>query len=554
VSAYYRKLADANPDKTFQIQMEVNPSDNSVSLPFVGTSSEQFTVFWDDTGNVNDTYTHTGSTVNATHTYSSSANVTIRVQGSMGKYDFGSLSTTEEERIKTIDRWGNVSYIADQSRAFLSNVSQDTNTMAINALDYPKLPANSNCALMFFGMRNDSPNAETNGKSAFEQRSFASKGLSGLSWATDATSNIINLESTFESAFERSTSGTSGDFTTATLNGWDTSNVTNMKRTFASSYYLGSLSNWNTGNVTTMEECFAGNGEPGAIVSHQGTFENYSGRPVNPDIGEWDTSSVTNMKGIFDGAECGLANCSQWNTINVTTLEDSFRGAQNLGSNPQNWNTSNVTNMANTFGVRYAGIGSVLPYNSVLDLGSFDTSKVTSMEGFMNSYGHDLQRSPNIDGLNVGNVTTMHKAFGGNLLISGIDPSLDVISNANIVMDPSGWNTSSLSVASNTFIRNKGFNSNIGGWNLSSITTMANMLDDSAISTENYSKTLIGWANFVSNAGGSPASITLGAANVTYNNTTYTGSPYSDAVAARAYLVSSGGSNPGWTITDGGQA
>ena len=79
---------------------------------------------------------------------------------------------------------------------------------------------------------------------------------------------------------------------------------------------------------------------------------------------------------------------------------------------------------------------------------------------------------------------------------------------------------------------------------------MANMFDDSSMSTENYSKTLIGWANFVSNAGYSLSSITLGAANITYNNTTYTGSPYSDAVAARAYLTGTAG----WTISDGGQA
>ena len=70
------------------------------------------------------------------------------------------------------------------------------------------------------------------------------------------------------------------------------------------------------------------------------------------------------------------------------------------------------------------------------------------------------------------------------------------------------------------------------------------------MSGETYSKVLISYANQVSNNGGAPASIQFGASNVTYNNTTYTGSPYSDAVAARAYLTGTAL----WTITDGGVA
>jgi hypothetical protein len=75
---------------------------------------------------------------------------------------------------------------------------------------------------------------------------------------------------------------------------------------------------------------------------------------------------------------------------------------------------------------------------------------------------------------------------------------------------------------------------------------MQNMFNDSGMSTANYSKTLIGWANFVDTNSG-PYSVILGAANITYSNTTYTGSPYDDGANARAYLVSQG-----WTITDGG--
>jgi hypothetical protein len=62
--------------------------------------------------------------------------------------------------------------------------------------------------------------------------------------------------------------------------------------------------------------------------------------------------------------------------------------------------------------------------------------------------------------------------------------------------------------------------------------------------TENYSRTLIGWANYASANSDTPASVTLGAGTRTYNDTAYTtGLTYNDAAAARAYLV---GTPPTW--------
>jgi hypothetical protein len=96
------------------------------------------------------------------------------------------------------------------------------------------------------------------------------------------------------------------------------------------------------------------------------------------------------------------------------------------------------------------------------------------------------------------------------------------------------------------------FNRDIGAWSLRTAgVNMLNMLNGSGMSTENYSRTLIGWANYVSANSDAPANVTLGATGRTYNNTAYvSGQTYNDAAAARAYLT---GSPPTWTITDGGQ-
>jgi len=125
------------------------------------------------------------------------------------------------------------------------------------------------------------------------------------------------------------------------------------------------------------------------------------------------------------------------------------------------------------------------------------------------------------------------------------------------------------------FRSNLAFNQPLTNWNTSSATTMANMFDGASaytqdlsyldinsipnghnfggfltgtsINTENYSRLLISFANQVDTLT-KPTGCTMNNGVLTYNNTNYGGSPYSDGAAARAALVSSG-----WTITDGGQ-
>jgi len=94
------------------------------------------------------------------------------------------------------------------------------------------------------------------------------------------------------------------------------------------------------------------------------------------------------------------------------------------------------------------------------------------------------------------------------------------------------------------------FNQNIGAWSLRTAgVTLTNMLNNCGMSTENYSRTLIGWANSVDANGDLPSGSTLGATGRTYNNTAYvSGQTYNDAVSARAYLTGAA-PDPAWTIS-----
>ena len=84
---------------------------------------------------------------------------------------------------------------------------------------------------------------------------------------------------------------------------------------------------------------------------------------------------------------------------------------------------------------------------------------------------------------------------------------------------------------------------------------MSGMLENCGMSDENYSRALVGWANFVYDNSG-PYNITLGANGLQYTNalTSYPGygsEEFTTAPAARAFLT---GVTGGWTITDSGQA
>nr|DAO66446.1 MAG TPA: protein of unknown function DUF285 [Caudoviricetes sp.] len=70
----------------------------------------------------------------------------------------------------------------------------------------------------------------------------------------------------------------------------------------------------------------------------------------NIKIDQWDTSNVSNMKGVFFG--CRKFNCdlSRWNVSNVKFTSDMFNGCRSfIGVGLDNWNTKNVTRMNNMF-------------------------------------------------------------------------------------------------------------------------------------------------------------------------------------------------------------
>tara|TARA_R110002124_G_scaffold35377_2_gene115163 strand:+ start:747 stop:1574 length:828 start_codon:yes stop_codon:yes gene_type:complete len=89
------------------------------------------------------------------------------------------------------------------------------------------------------------------------------------------------------------------------------------------------------------------------------------------------------------------------------------------------------------------------------------------------------------------------------------------------------------------------FNDDLSYWQLKDNVNISDVFDGSQISDENYSKTLVGWANRVSTDTGKNCCLTM--RTHVYDNYTYGSETFNQASVSKEYLGTTGG----WTIVDG---
>jgi surface protein len=109
----------------------------------------------------------------------------------------------------------------------------------------------------------------------------------------------------------------------------------------------------------------------------------YAESPTIDNLGAWDTSEVTSMKGAFYQASAFNTPIGAWDTRNVTDMSFMFYAAHGFNQ-PLNWNTSSVETMALMF------------YRTTLfdqPLGAWDTRRVLDMESMFDraaAFNQDL--------------------------------------------------------------------------------------------------------------------------------------------------------------------
>ena len=139
-----------------------------------------------------------------------------------------------------------------------------------------------------------------------------------------------------------------------------TSGITSLKDMFRkkgpnANPLASGIGNWDTSSVTNMSRMFANSN-------------------FNQDISNWDVSSVTNLDRTFNGAQSFNQDLSSWNTSSVKIMKQTFIKARSFVSNISTWNTSSVTDMRETFREADA-------FNT--DLSGWSVDNVTQCGGFI---------------------------------------------------------------------------------------------------------------------------------------------------------------------------
>lgn len=292
-------------------------------------------------------------------------------------------------------------------------------------------------------------------------------------------SGVTNMESMFRNCWRLNGPDN--------INLWNTSNVTNMNRTFEEARIFNQpLENWNTENVTTMGVMFGG------------------ARLFNQPIGNWNTGNVTSMGSMFSGAIQFNQPIGNWNTGKVTLMSGMFWNASAFNQDIGNWNTENVTSMSTMF--RNAT-------NFDQDIGNWNTSKVVFM---IETFKGSPSFNQNIGNWNVQNVVSMNRMF----------------QNASVFnQDISTWNINKVFEMPDMFDGAVSFNHDLANWNLRSQgVNMMGLFNNSGMDCENYDSTISGWSNYQN----VPSNISLGALSLSYFN----------AEQDRQFLIS----NKNWTF------
>jgi len=260
------------------------------------------------------------------------------------------------------------------------------------------------------------------------------------------------------------------------MKNWDTTSVTNMTAMFTGCSNLSplvDLSGWQTRNLLLAEGLF-------------GSCSQFGGLGID----RWNTSSVTNMIGMFH---------------NCVGLLPNLDFTPGKGGNPGIWNTANVRAMDSMFfGCAVTGVG----------IGLWSTQSVQTMTGmfaFCPKLVVDFTpgKGGNTAVWNTGNVFNMQKMF------------YYATSTNNFAGIPL-WNTSSVNYFDSMF-EGANIDTSLGLWKIPNAISMTRMFNVSLMTQANYSATLAGWSQQTA----IPKNVNLGAVGLFYNAT---------GVAAKAVL------------------
>lgn len=239
---------------------------------------------------------------------------------------------------------------------------------------------------------------------------------------------------------------------TASLSGWDVSNVVDATRMFKSSKFNSSISNWKFGQDAILTEMFASN------------------TVFNQDISSWDVSNVKAMDNMFNAATAFATSIVGWHLDSCTTFAYMFANS-NFNGSVAGWVLST------TVSISMVGMFSACPFFAGAGVEDWNVEKVYAFTGMFN--GATIFNG-DVSGWDVGFCTTFRNMFRQtdlfNCDLSAWDMSLaidisDMFREAKSFNgDVTTWDTSSVQLMNGLFVSAVVFDQDISAWDVSKVT------------------------------------------------------------------------------------
>ena len=294
----------------------------------------------------------------------------------------------------------------------------------------------------------------------------------------------------------------------------DLSDTTSLNQAFSDCRSLGStgdMSNWDVSTITDMKLMFQGatsfnqpldNWDVSSVTDMNRMFQ---GTSFNQPLDNWDVSLVLDMREMFGGVSSFNQPLGNWDVSLVSDMSGMFRGAASFNQSIGSWNVSQVLTMRSLF------------YNATSfnqPIGNWDTSSVTDLYGM---FRYAIAFNQDLSLWDVSQVTDMTYLFA----------------NASTFNQPIGnWDVSNVTSMYSMFNGAISFDRSLSDWNISKVTDLNLMFNRVILSTPIYDQLLDGWSRLTLQNG-----VNFHGGDSYYTNET-----------ARQYIIDTFG----WIISDGG--